>query len=158
MMSITANPAVISRVGSEAPKSPSSHDASSSMAGDLSTLRQQYRVHLSPYRHVPPLEMTIAADSFTVISQRMKMTQCHLASLSLRAEQSGVEKSPSSNDAPVFQHRSRNLFINSFLSDMTPLYSKRTGNFSHTVSYPACHLCFSHLFTSPLVHQLTHFP
>ena len=72
------------------------------------------------------------------------MTQYHPASLSFRAEQSRVEKSPSSNDAPVFQHRSRNLFINSFLSDMTPLYSKRTGNFSHTVSYPACHLCASH--------------
>ena len=51
-------------------KSPPTHDASISTAGNLGTLRHQYRIPLSPYPHVPPLEMTMAAGNLTAISKR----------------------------------------------------------------------------------------
>ena len=55
-------------------------------AGDLSTQSIIEAVFIyPPYRHVPSLEMTVAADTPLVISTK--------------AERSGVEKSHSSNEA-----------------------------------------------------------
>ena len=135
-------------------KSPTTHDTNNNTAGDLSTLRQQYRVHLSPYRHVSPLEMTIAAGSFIVIPGKSADDTIPSRTIVISRVGSGGPKSPSSYDTtvpPPLCHFERNAVESrNLLPHMTPLYfNTAAGNFSHTVSYPACHLCFSHLFTSP---------
>ena len=104
MTTLSSRLSVISRVGSGALTSHTTHDANSSTAGDLGALRQQYRMPLSPYPHAPPLEMTIAAGSFTVISKRTQMTTLPSRLSVVSRVGSGVLKSPSTHDTTVTPH------------------------------------------------------
>ena len=79
-------------------KSPPTHDTSISTAGDLGALRQQYRMPLSPYPHVPPLEMTMAAGSLTAISKRTQMTTLSSRLSVISRVGSGALTSHSSHD------------------------------------------------------------